>query len=308
MHQNRPKLRRTETTLYSAPGARDLAKKSREYFITFSDDGLPTNDIGPWAEQKYQYVGMYAQLFSTGMKNKWAHRIYLDLFCGPGYSRVRDTNRVVLGSPMIALSLPDQFDSYVFADENTESLDALRTRVSRLGHKVTPTYIPGDANDRVGRVIDVISKTPTKSTLSFCFLDPYKLNIHFDTVRRIAEGRAVDFLILLALYIDARRNIQFYLAEDNRTIDLFLGDREWRPRWKVAEQANEPVVEFLAMEYSKRMSQIGYLPMSVERMVKIRTRDQRLPLYFLAFFSRHETGLQFWEQVLKYAPDQLTLL
>ncbi|HEX9220335.1 MAG TPA: hypothetical protein VF858_07595, partial [Gemmatimonadaceae bacterium] len=92
-----------------------MAKKHRDYFITVDNDGLPTNEIDPWAEQKYQYLGMYAQLFSTGMKNKWLHRIYLDLFSGPGYSRVRDTNRVVLGSPMIALSLPDRFDSYVFA-------------------------------------------------------------------------------------------------------------------------------------------------------------------------------------------------
>ncbi len=285
-----------------------MAKKRRDYFQTVSDDGLPTNEIGPWAEEKYQYVGMYAQLFSTGMKNKWPHRIYLDLFSGPGYSSVRDTNRVVLGSPMIALSLPDQFDSYVFADENTESLDALRTRVSRLGYSVTPTYIPGDANDKVGRVLDVISKTPSKSTLSFCFLDPYKLNIHFDTVRRIAEGRAVDFLILLALYIDANRNVSFYVAEENRTIDQFLGDPNWRQRWKAAEDGGDTIVEFLANEYSTRMHQIGYLPMSIEHMVKIRTLDRRLPLYYLAFFSKHNTGLKFWDEVRKYATDQLTLL
>jgi len=285
-----------------------LAKNRQDYFTSVSDDGLPTNEIGPWAEQKYQYVGMYAQLFSTGMKNKWPHRIYLDLFSGPGYSRVRETNRVVLGSPMIALTLPDRFDSYVFADENAKSLDALRTRVSRLGLSVTPTYIPGDANDKVGRVIDIVSKTPTQNTLSFCFLDPYKLNIHFDTVRRIADGRAVDFLILLALYVDARRNIQFYAAKDNRTIDMFLGDNQWRPRWRAAELAGDTIVEFLAKEYSTRMKEIGYLPMSIEHMVKIRTQNKNLPLYFLAFFSRHKTGLKFWDEVRKYAPDQLTLL
>src|SRR5258708_39208154 len=201
------------------------------------------------------------------MRNNWAHRIDRNQFSWPGYSKVRDNDRVVLGSPLIALSLPDRFDSYVFADENTESLDALRTRVSRLGHSVTPTYIPGDANEKVGRVLEVISKTPSKSTLSFCFLDPYKLNIHFETVRRIAEGRAVDFLILLALYIDANRNVSFYVAEGNRTIDLFLGDANWRQRWKAAEHGRDTIVEFLANEYSTRVRESGYLPMSVEHMV-----------------------------------------
>ena len=285
-----------------------MPKRRRDYFIPVPDDGLPTNEIGPWAEEKYRYVGMYAELFATGMKNKWPHRTYLDLFSGPGYSRVRDTHRVVLGSPMIALSLMDPFDAYVFAEENPQSLDALRTRVARLNQPSPVTYLPGDANKKVDRVIEMISKTPARSTLSFCFLDPYKLNIHYNTVRRIAEGRAVDFLILLALYTDANRNIQFYVADRNQTIDLFLGTSDWRPRWKTAELAGDTIVEFLAMEYSTRMSQIGYLPMNIQDMVKVRTLDNNLPLYYLAFFSKHRTGLKFWDQVRKYATDQLTLL
>ncbi len=110
------------------------------------------------------------------------------------------------------------------------------------------------------------------------------------------------------MYIDANRNVSFYVAEGNRTIDLFLGDANWRQRWKPAEHGGDTIVEFLANEYSTRMRQIGYLPMSIEHMVKIRTHDRRLPLYYLAFYSKHETGLRFWDEVRKYATDQLTLL
>jgi len=285
-----------------------VATKGRDYFVPVQDDGLVTNPIGSWAEDKYRYVGMYAEMFATGMKNKWPRRLYLDLFSGPGYSRLRDTGRVVLGSPMIALSLPDPFDEYVFSDESPEALDALRTRVARLDRQLPVTYIPGDANVAVARIVKVVSATLSKSTLSFCFLDPYKLNIHFQTVQRIAEGRAVDFLILLALYIDANRNIQWYVGDDNPTIDLFLGDRTWRPRWKTAERAGDSIVKFLANEYSARMGQIGYLTMTLEDMVKVRTHDKRLPLYYLAFFSKHAKGLEFWRAVRKYATDQLSLL
>jgi three-Cys-motif partner protein len=285
-----------------------MVKKRRDYFITVQDDGLLCNPIGPWAEDKYRYVGMYAEMFSTGMKNRWPRRLYLDLFCGPGYSRVRDTGRVVLGSPMIALSLLDPFDAYVFADENSEALDALRVRVARLGGERGVTYIPGDANAAIRRILETISDKAGQKTLSFCFLDPYKLNIHFETVKRIAEGRSVDFLILLALYVDANRNVQSYIEDNNQTIDLFLGDKTWRARWKEAARKGESIVSFLANEYSSRMAQIGYLPMALEDMVKVRTHDKRLPLYYLAFFSKHKKGLEFWGQVQKYAPDQLTLL
>src|SRR5260370_781510 len=194
-----------------------MTKKRRDYFITPPDDGLLTNPIGPWAEDKYRYVGMYAELFATGMKNRWPRRVYLDLFSGPGYSRVRDTGRIVLGSSMIALTLPDPFDAYVFADENTAALEALRLRVGRLERQYMVTYIPGDANAAVGRILEAIPGEASRKTLSFCFLDPYKLNVHFETVRRIAEGRAVDFLILLALYVDANRNVQWYVEEANPT-------------------------------------------------------------------------------------------
>ena len=170
-----------------------MSKKRRDYFIPARDDGLLTYPIGPWAEAKYRYVGMYAELFATGMKNRWPRRLYVDLFAGPGHSKVRDSGRVVLGSPMIALTLPDLFDEDVFADENPEARDALRTRVARIGAPRPVTYIPGDANAAVNRITEVMSSNTNKGALSFCFLDPYKLNIHFATVRQIAEGRAVDF-------------------------------------------------------------------------------------------------------------------
>src|SRR6266480_695418 len=274
-----------------------MAKKRRDYFITVPDDGLFCNPIGAWAEDKYRYVGMYAEMFATGMKNRWPRRIYLDLFCGPGYSKVRDTGRVVLGSPMIALSLPDPFDVYVFADENPAALEALRLRVARLARQHLVTYIPGDANTAIKRIMEAVSEESGEKTLSFCFLDPYKLNIHFEAVRRIADGRAVDFLILLALYVDAKRNVQWYVEENNRTIDLFLGDRTWRVRWRDEERQGASIVEFLANEYSGRMAQIGYLPMALHDMIKVRTTEKRLPLYYLAFFSKHQKGLEFWGQV-----------
>lgn len=281
--------------------------RKRDYFIEAPDDGLLTNPIGPWAQDKYRYVGMYAELFATGMKNKWPRRVYLDLFAGPGYSKLRDSGRVVLGSPLIALNLPDLFDAYVFSDDNPAALEALRIRVARVRAETAVTYVPGDANAAVKRIVEVMSSPDMKGALSFCFLDPYKLNIHFDTVRRIAEGRPVDFLILLALYVDANRNLQWYLADGNPTIDRFLGDQTWRSRWKEAQRDGASIVEFLAKEYSDHMSQIGYLPMTLEDMVKVRTYEKNLPLYFLAFFSRHRQGLKFWGEVRKYATDQLSL-
>ncbi|OLD58679.1 MAG: hypothetical protein AUI33_17360 [Ignavibacteria bacterium 13_1_40CM_2_61_4] len=280
-------------------------KRRRDYFITVPDDGLLAYEVGPWAEDKYRRVGMYAEMFATGMKNLWDRRVYLDLFAGPGHARVRGTTKVVLGSPMIALQLPDRFDRYVFADEYSNALNALKARVARVTPPPSVSFIPGDVNAILDGILEEIPKE--RRTLSFCFLDPYRLNIQFDTVRRLADRGPVDFLILLALYVDANRNERTYVEDTNETIDAFLGDSTWRETWEYVRKAGLTIVEFLAKEYASRMVRLGYLPVSLDRMVKVRTHNKRLPLYYLAFFSRHKKGLEFWDQVLKYSDDQLGL-
>jgi three-Cys-motif partner protein len=268
-----------------------------------------TYDVGPWAEEKYRRMGMYAEMFSTGMKNAWDALVYLDLFAGPGHSVIRGTQRTVLGSPLISLELPDRFHRYVFADGNSKALHALRRRVKKLAPDVDVRYSDGDANDKIEEIIEHLSANHLgPRTLTFCFLDPYGLNIHFETVRRLSANRPVDFLILLALFIDANRNVERYANEESEVIDRFLGDGNWRPRWVEAQSLGRPFVAFLAEEYSGRMASLGYIPMTLDQMVKIRSYDKRLPLYYLAFFSRDKQGIKFWEQVLKYADDQLRLL
>ncbi len=233
-------------------------------------------------------------------------RIYLDLFSGPGHSRLRGSRRHFLGSPLISLSLPDPFDRYVFCDANPDAIVALRKRVARQSPGVNAHLVLGDANDQVDEIIQNLPGE--ERVLSFCFLDPYKLNIEFATVRQLAEGRNIDFLILLALYVDANRNIELYVKEESEVIDRFLGDRDWRVGWKAAQAERRSFVAFLAEEYSRRMASLGYLPMSLDQMVKIRTHEKRLPLYYLAFYSRHPRGLGFWEQVRAYSSDQLDLI
>ncbi len=38
---------------------------------TLVDDGLVTEEIGDWGQEKYQLLNLYVQLFSASMKSKW---------------------------------------------------------------------------------------------------------------------------------------------------------------------------------------------------------------------------------------------
>jgi three-Cys-motif partner protein len=120
--------------------------------IIVEDDGLPCPEVGAWAEDKYKLVGLYDRLFSTGMKNKWATRVYLDLYSGPGIVRLRGAGQKLMGSPLLALGVPDPFDKYIYCEKDPELLDALQSRVSRYSPTASATFICGDCNEKIDEI------------------------------------------------------------------------------------------------------------------------------------------------------------
>jgi len=94
----------------------NLGRESKAVYSTA--DGLRTMPVGPWAEKKYSHIKLYIELFSTGMKKIWQYRVYVDLFSGPGKVQVRNTEKILLGSPLLALGIRDKFSHHVFCDQN----------------------------------------------------------------------------------------------------------------------------------------------------------------------------------------------
>lgn len=277
--------------------------------VHVEEDGLLAEDVGAWSAEKYRRLRMYAEMFSTGMKNKCDCRTYVDLFAGSGHATVRESRERVLSSPLLALSVKDPFDKYVFCERDKGKLDALMTRVRSVRPNADVSAICGDVNKVMPDLEAAIPKpTPTTRALTFCFIDPYGLHIHFETVKKLALDRKMDVLVLLASHMDANRNWTTYTANGSRHLDRFFGDASWRGRWNLAKQNGEKPVRFLAEEYQRAMTRIGYTEPGLNRMFQVRYPGNNMRLYYLAFFSKHPRGYQFWDEVLKYSSDQLGLL
>lgn len=274
---------------------------------SLSDDGLSLPDVGRWAETKYGLVSYYDELFSTAMRDRWGTRVYIDLYSGAGYAQIKSTNRVVPGSPLLALAVPHPFDTYVFCESNAELLKALRQRIEKHFPKANVHYVEGDCNDRIDEILALIpSHSRTQTVLSFCFVDPREIDIRFSTIRKPSQ-RFVDFLVLLALFMDANRNVAHYTSLSNHKVDEFLGSSTWRSKWAEAENEGGNFPHFLAEEYARRMQDLGYIPPPLYKMKKVRTDEENVPLYYLALFSRHPLAYKLWDQVLKYSTDQTNL-
>ncbi len=275
--------------------------------ITPEDDGLPCSDVGAWAEDKYTLLALYDKLFSTGMKKKWNTRVYLDLYSGPGLARVRGTNRILVGSPLLALGVPDPFDKYIFCESDPGRLSALQQRVRRLFPGANVNFVLGDCNEKIDEICaNIPPYSREHGVLSFCFVDPYGISINFSTVRKLSSY-LLDFLFLLAVQMDANRNLDHYLDQDNHRIDEFLDLPDWRERWKIAEGQGTSFPRYLAEEYSGQMEKLRYLPVPWHKMKQVRSDEKNLPLYRLALFSRHPLAYQFWDEVLRYSSDQRAL-
>ena len=290
-------------------GIIEIAKANKKRIIwgvavDVVDDDLFCPEVGEWAEEKHAVVSLYAKLFSTGMKDKWDERVYIELYAGSGFAKIRNTSRVIAGSPIRALALEHPFDRYIFCEKQSKELDALRKRVEQIAPSQNVAFVPGDCNERVEDILSEIrAHSANHHVLSLCFVDPFDIGIKFETLRRLSD-RYVDFLVLLALYMDANRNMENYVKEEAVKIDQFLGSRTWRDRWKIRQQQGIAFPQFLAEEFSNSMETLGYKSQPVYKMKPIRMPERNVRLYSLALFSRHSRAYGFWDEVLKYSTPQ----
>jgi three-Cys-motif partner protein len=268
------------------------------------DDGLIIPEVGSWAENKYRQIALYDELFSTGMKNKWRQRVYIDLYAGAGYSRIKGTQIPIKGSPLIALSVNTPFDKYVFCEEDDEKLGALKKRVKVAAPSANVVFVKGKCDECIDEILGAVpTGSASTKVLSLCLVDPYDFGFKFATIKKLSQ-RFMDFLILLAVEMDANRNYKHYVGLGNTKIDEALGNREWRNRWRHSGLHRSRFPNFLAEEFSRSMTDLGYLERKPYDMKLVKLQENNRGLYYLALFSRNATAYEFWKDVLKYGTDQ----
>ncbi len=269
--------------------------------LRVEDDDLPCPCVGPWTKDKYRLIFSYDQMFSSSMKGKWK-RVYVDLYAGAGYSRIEGTSTVLMGSPILALSVSNPFDKYIFCEEDPVLLGALKQRVERIAPHADVSFIEGNCHTEIESICSSIPRTSANSpVLSLCFVDPFDFGIKFEALRRLSSFR-VDFLVLLATGMDANRNQDHYVDGANPKIDEALGGRGWRERWEQAHALGREFMPFLAEEFALSMQSLGYLHVPLHQMKHVKQKNH--PLYYLALFSKHKVAYKLWDGGLKYSTDQ----
>ncbi|MDD5673010.1 MAG: three-Cys-motif partner protein TcmP [Chitinivibrionales bacterium] len=276
--------------------------------MTIENDGLQLPEVGIWAKEKYDLVQTYCTLFTGSMKPpKWQSLVYIDLFAGAGYAKIKETSEIVTTSALRAIDIPHRFDKYIFCDINDQNSSALQKRVAQHYPEVDSHFICCDSNNAVP---DILNKLPAHSkdfkVLTFCFVDPFKLdNLAFSTIEQLSK-RFMDFLVLVPTDMDANRNVTPYMAQTNNTVERFIGKPDWRDRWALA--GNKQFGLFILEEFSAHMQELDYKPQQPGETVLVRNYQKNAPLYRLAFYSRHDLGKKFWKETKKQNDPQISFL
>jgi three-Cys-motif partner protein len=245
---------------------------------------------------------MYLDIFLDAMKNRFKKRIHIDLYSGSGMSERPRSSCLRAGSPFIALDRQPKFDHYIFCEKNGQDLRALEARIASHFPDQKPSIIPGDCNEQVDRINQELNKVIGDlgdSTLTFCFIDPYALDVHFETIKKLAENRKMDFMINIMLGLDVKLNWRAYLADSSLTIANFLGSQDWRNG--LGKNITPPSLSlYVGEKFSAQMASLGYLHTNPSKDFLPFENSKSRIIYYIGFFSKGRIAFKFWDDAKKY--------
>jgi three-Cys-motif partner protein len=266
-------------------------------------DGLYTPTIKRHSLEKITLHNRYANIFAAGMHRRWPQLAYVGLYAGAGRAQIHGTSEIVETSALAVMRQPVPFTDYIYVDKNPECTNALRARIEAIGPSGKVTIIEDDVNGSAERVCAALpAYGPGNGLLSFCFVDPFDLQLQFATIRKLAHLR-MDFLVLLMLGVDGRRNIHRYVSDQTSTR---IGDLIDCPEWRAEYQNSGRVVRFLLTKFDGAMQGLGYLSAAGD-FHDINVHGMGVFQYALAFYSKDEVGRKFWRQSKSSLSTQLGL-
>lgn len=261
------------------------------------DDGLPVGDVGEWALEKHARLKKYVDITrATRRKYLDLHRpssqrrgaAYIDLFCGAGRARIRETGAYVDGSPLIAFKTAKTggvpFSEVHLAELQPEFCSAAAQRISAIGGSAA-TY----AETAVGAARQIVERVNPYG-LHLAFLDPFNLaGLSFEIIRVLSALRHIDLLMHVSIQ-DMQRNSDRYTTEEYEAFDSFAPG--WRNVVDINQNLNSVRAAVLAY-WQNLLRELGFLDSRAELVRG--NRNQRL--YWLALASREKIANYFWDEI-----------
>ena len=129
--------------------------------------------VGCWVpEEKHRILADFTEA-TWGARKKWPHRVYLDLFSGPGRIQVEVEEDTRDGGSLIAWRQSSripagQFTQVIVGDLDPDRSSACGERLRAAG--ANSTVLSGPAVETARQAVQLV---PQRSSLCLAYLDPY---------------------------------------------------------------------------------------------------------------------------------------
>ena len=262
---------------------------------------------GDWTREKLQMLKDYLSAYTTIMKEQPFRFGYIDAFAGTGYIREEpgpdeetlfpvveeEERRFLDGSVRTALEVEPPFDAYVFIEQDKQAYEELLSVRDEYPEKDIRCFNE-DANELL---LELCHERNWDNHRAVAFLDPFGMQVKWDTVEAIAETEAIDLWILFPLGIGANR----LLTRDgnipdgwrHRLTEVF-GTEEWEDRFYEHREtffgeAKEKVVglEGIGEFYEERLEDVFS---EVAPNSRALYNSQGNPMYLLCFAASNPKG------------------
>jgi three-Cys-motif partner protein len=200
---------------------------------------------GDWTREKLERIRDYLIHYKIALKNQPFKLGYIDAFAGTGYINQKEDDNLqpflpefsedevkdfIDGSARIALQLENPFDTYIFIEKDTErasELDKLKNEFPHLADRIVS--VKQDANEYIQ---NICKKDWLKSNRrAVMFLDPYGMQVKWETIESIASTKAIDLWLLFPLGVAVNRllrNDGQLSPKIKQRLDDMFGTSEWQ--------------------------------------------------------------------------------
>lgn len=205
---------------------------------------------GTHTDDKLHRLRQYLVAFSTALKNQGFVRVYVDAFAGSGDrthvlpalpllggNDAEPQKLTVPGSARLALEIDPPLDVFVLIENNPKRYAALKKLKAKYPDRKIYCH-PGDANKAVKQLCHTLpwngSPKIPRGMRAVMFLDPYGMEVSWDTVEAIASTAACDvwyFFPLMGLYRQAPREIVAIDDVKRARLNSILGTTDWEKAW-----------------------------------------------------------------------------
>jgi three-Cys-motif partner protein len=195
---------------------------------------------GQHTELKLSIIEKYLQAYSSALRNKFSQLWYIDAFAGTGKrtvkvearggdlfeSEVPESVEQRRGSAQIAIDIQPQFQRLIFIESKQRYCKALRELAAQHpGRDIV--VVEEDANLSIQKELKGSEWTSARAVL---FLDPYGMEVEWETLVAIAATKAIDVWFLFSLsglYRQATRKSEKITEEKRAALTRMFGSDQW---------------------------------------------------------------------------------